>query len=81
MKMWIAEIFVYNIEDEYGYITDFFKDNKPFDRKEKALNYIRDFRKILNSKSHTKYWNQQEISVYTNNLIDKCKITEFEINI
>lgn len=79
MKIWIAEIFVYNRDDEYGYITDFFKDSKPFDRKEKALNYIRDFRKILNSNSYTKYWNQREVSVYLNGLKDKCKIIEFDI--
>lgn len=82
MKVWVAVIFVYNTEDEYGYITNHFLDSKPFDRKEKALNYIRDFRRLLRSNNFSRYWNGKEIDVYSGRgfvLEDNCRIYETEI--
>ena len=48
MKIYIADIFLYDTDDEYDYIIpgSIYKEVKGFDQKVKALNYLRDVRKL-----------------------------------
>lgn len=73
MKVWLVEIFVYCEDDEYGYISAHYRDNKVFDQKVKALNYLNNFRKIL--KSNRCY---REFGIYKY-YTDESKITEIDL--
>lgn len=78
MKAWLVEIFVFNINDEYGDINFFYRKNKVFNQKDKARNYLRDFRKQIQNE---KYFEGDIIDVYYNSMgyTDKSTITEIEI--
>lgn len=73
MKVWLVEIFVYCEDDEYGYISAHYRDNKVFNQKAKAFNYLRNFRKILKSDRCYK-----EFGIYKY-YIDESKITEIDL--
>lgn len=75
MKVWLVEIFIYCEDDEYGYIAAHYRDNKVFDQKVKALNYLRDFRKKLKNNN---VYRSRELGIYSY-YIDESKITEIEL--
>ena len=73
MKVWLVDIFVYCEDDEYGYISAYYRDNKVFDQKVKALNYLKDFRKMLKNDRQ-----RSELGIYKW-YIDESKINEIEL--
>lgn len=82
MKVWLVEIFVYNINDEYGDINFFFRKNKVFNQEVKARNYLRDFRKrVQNLNKYKNIFDGEIVEVYYNSMeyTDNSTITEIEL--
>lgn len=81
MKVWLVEIFVYNINDEYGDINFYFRKNKVFDQEVKARNYLRDFRNKMKSDAYSRYFDGELIDVYYNAMgyTDESTITAIEL--
>ena len=71
MKVWLVEIFVCHYEDEYGYISCYYRDNKVFNNEKDAKEYLRKFSKDF-KENPNKYdmWGNYE---------DESKITEIEL--
>lgn len=84
MKVWLVEIFVYNNDDEYGYISNHYRESKVFDQEVKALNYLRDFKKQYKTDDKNKLWHfEHKYNVYPSGFYvefhDECTITEIEL--
>ena len=84
MKVWLVEIFVYNLDDEYGYISRHYRESKVFDQKVKALNYLRDFKKgyKTNDKNRLLEFDRKYDvcpSGFCVEFHDECTITEIEL--
>ena len=45
MKAWLVEIFVCHYEDEYGYVSCYYRDSKVFNNEKDAKKYLKNFRK------------------------------------
>lgn len=79
MKVWLVEIFIYNLDDEYGYICNHYRKNRVFDQEVKARNYLRDFRRMLKAKNKSiLYWEGEQVDIYSW-YEDESTITEMEI--
>lgn len=73
MVVWLVEIFVCHYDDEYGYISCHYRDNKAFDNEKDAKKYLKNFRKDL-AKQPNKY------DMYTcEGCEDESKITKIEL--
>ena len=70
MKIWLVEIFVQHPDNEYGYASCWYRENKPFTSEKEAKSYLKKFRKELDKdilNDHPKYgiygWYEDESTI------------------
>jgi hypothetical protein len=73
MVVWLVEIFVCQYDDEYGYISCHYRNNKVFNNEKDAKKYLKNFRKDFN-KQPNKY-DMNACKYYD----DESKITKIEL--